>query len=415
MEGIYETNSAFPFDKLVLSKPVASSGGNYFIKFKIADNPLYIQSPKCSMKQGIAKAGKRFFCDLMFSQENEEFIHWMEKLEEFSQKYIYEHRTQWFETDIEMHDIENSFAPSMKVYKSGKYYLVRSHVPTVLGKCVLKIYDEYENELNYETLQENANVITILEIQGIKCSARSFQIEIEMKQMLVLKPLVIFEKSVFRKKPVTTDNDVNTFVEKSLPPPLESLEENTSSSFLEYLGENVDTIIQQPLVISTQESLDENTGSSSLESLKTTIQESLDENTGSSSLESLNTTIQESLDENKSSSSEESLDEKSDPNESLEESPPSSTIELFSQNVDEPCEIDFTLDSLPEDDTFQLKARNDVYYKMYREAKRKAKISRDLALSSYLEAQRIKNTYMLDSIVDSDSDLDEDSFNFETE
>ena len=375
MEGIYETNSAFPFDKLVLSKPVASSGGNYFIKFKIADNPLYIQSPKCSMKQGIAKAGKRFFCDLMFSQENEEFIHWMEKLEEFSQKYIYEHRTQWFETDIEMHDIENSFAPSMKVYKSGKYYLVRSHVPTVLGKCVLKIYDEYENEVNYETLQENANVITILEIQGIKCSARSFQIEIEMKQMLVLKPLVIFEKSVFKKKPVTTENDGNAFVEKSLPPPLESLEENTSSSSQKSLGENVDTIIQEPLVISTQESLDEN----------------------------------------KSSSSEESLDEKSDPNESLEESPPSSTIELFSQNVDEPCEIDFTLDTLPEDDTFHLKARNDVYYKMYREAKRKAKISRDLALSSYLEAQRIKNTYMLDSIVVSDRDLDEERFNFETE
>jgi hypothetical protein len=396
MEGIYETNSAFPFDKLVLSKPVASSGGNYFIKFKIADNPLYIQSPKCSLKQGITKAGKRFFCDLMFSQENEEFIHWMEKLEEFSQKYIYEHRSQWFETDIEMHDIENSFAPSMKVYKSGKYYLVRSHVPTVLGKCVLKIYDEYENELNYETIQENENVITILEIQGIKCSARNFQIEIEMKQMLVLKPLVIFEKSVFGKKPVVApENDVSTFMEKSLPPPLESLEENTSSSSLESLGENVDPIIQEPLVISTQESLHENTGSSSLESL--------------------NTTIQDSLDENKSSSSEESLDEKSEPNESLEESPPSSTIELFSQNVDEPCEIDFTLDTLPEDDTFHLKTRNDVYYKMYREAKRKAKISRDLALSSYLEAQRIKNTYMLDSIVDSDSDLDEESFNFETE
>jgi hypothetical protein len=262
----------------------------------------------------------------------------------------------------------------------------------------LKIYDEHENELNYETIPENANVITILELQGIKCSARSFQIEIEMKQMLVLKPLVIFEKSVFGKKSVAHENDVSTFVEKSLPPSLESLEENTlsfsqeslkentSSSSQESLEENVDTIVQEPLVISTQESLDE----------------------------SLNTTIQESLDENKSSYSEESLDEKSAPNDSLGESPPC-TIELFSQNVDEPCEIDFPLDTLPEDDTFHLKARNDVYYKMYREAKRKAKISRDLALSSYLEAQRIKNTYMLDSIVDSDSDLDEESFNFETE
>jgi hypothetical protein len=47
---------------------------------------------------------------------------------------------------------------------------------------------------------------------------------------------------------------------------------------------------------------------------------------------------------------------------------------------------------------------------MYREACRKAKIARDLALSSYLEAKRIKNTYMLEDLTDSDeSDLEQDS------
>jgi len=43
---------------------------------------------------------------------------------------------------------------------------------------------------------------------------------------------------------------------------------------------------------------------------------------------------------------------------------------------------------------------------MYREARRKAKIARDLALSSYLEVKRIKNTYMLDDLKDSDDDSD---------
>ena len=44
---------------------------------------------------------------------------------------------------------------------------------------------------------------------------------------------------------------------------------------------------------------------------------------------------------------------------------------------------------------------------MYKEARRKAKMARDLALSSYLEAKRIKNTYMLDDIEDSEtSDLE---------
>ena len=43
---------------------------------------------------------------------------------------------------------------------------------------------------------------------------------------------------------------------------------------------------------------------------------------------------------------------------------------------------------------------------MYIEARRKAKIARDLALTAFLEAKRIKNTYMLDDIIDSDDDSD---------
>jgi hypothetical protein len=80
-------------------------------------------------------------------------------------------------------------------------------------------------------------------------------------------------------------------------------------------------------------------------------------------------------------------------------------------------EIEFNLDELDKADEIQIKKRNDVYYEMYREARRKAKIARDLALSSYLEVKRIKNTYMLDDIVDSDdSDLElEDDYDNEND
>ena len=44
---------------------------------------------------------------------------------------------------------------------------------------------------------------------------------------------------------------------------------------------------------------------------------------------------------------------------------------------------------------------------MYKEAKRKAKVARDMSLSSYLEAKRIKNVYMLQDSSDSeDSDYE---------
>ena len=50
---------------------------------------------------------------------------------------------------------------------------------------------------------------------------------------------------------------------------------------------------------------------------------------------------------------------------------------------------------------------------MYREALQKAKMAKSLALTNYLEAKRIKNTYMLTDLSD-DSDMD-DSIHSEDE
>jgi len=96
--------------------------------------------------------------------------------------------------------------------------------------------------------------------------------------------------------------------------------------------------------------------------------------------------------------------------------PPKKEDKMENIGSDEMQEIVFDLDELPENDQITLKNRNDVYYEMYREARRKAKYARDLALASYLEAKNIKNKYMLDDIDDSDdesgeSDLENDDEN----
>ena len=49
---------------------------------------------------------------------------------------------------------------------------------------------------------------------------------------------------------------------------------------------------------------------------------------------------------------------------------------------------------------------------MYRKALSKAKMAKEMALNSFLEAKNIKNTYMLDDIDDSDLD---DSISIESE
>jgi hypothetical protein len=353
MENIFEPTDKFNFEKLMLTKPISIPGGNYFIKCLINENPLYLQPPRCKTKQGIIKAGKRIYSDLMFSNENDQFIRWMENLETHCQKYIYNNRAQWFEGDLELHDIENYFTSPLKVYKSGKYYTLRTNITPVLGKPSLKIYDENEKEVELESVNDNMDIITILEIQGIKCSQRSFQIEIEIKQMLVMKPKNLFEKCLIKPR----------IVDGTLDHHIDDISEETKT-ITEPIIENIDE--NQIDIITTEEGdvLDEIKEETPITEIK--LNEPLIEET---------------------------------------------KIEITTNDPNEIQEVEFNLEELNNSDSIQIKKRNEVYYEMYREARRKAKIARDLALSSYLEAKRIKNTYMLDDIKDSDdSDLEtEDS------
>jgi len=56
-----------------------------------------------------------------------------------------------------------------------------------------------------------------------------------------------------------------------------------------------------------------------------------------------------------------------------------------------------------------LKNPDDVYYKMYKDAKEKAKAAKDIAIEAYLAAEEIKLTYNLNNVDSSDSDDDSDS------
>jgi hypothetical protein len=338
---IHETNDAFPFSKLILCKPISTTAGSFFIRYSLHEHPLYIQPPKCYIKQIHTKTGKKMYADLVFQQENEAFIRWMENLENHTQQLLYDHRQQWFQSDLEKEDIEQSFASPMKVYKSGKEYIIRTNIASNSGKSKLKIYNEEEVPIPIEEITENTNVMVILEIQGVRSSTRSFQIDIEIKQMMVLKPEEIFNSCIFKKKV----GDTEPLVKKEMEPEPET--------------ETITYVKGMDLILDKDEK--NNIPASQIE----------DESTPS-------------------------ILSASDPLPVLSASDPL-PIET------ELCEVDIHLDEVSKNETVSLKERKELYYKMYEEARQKAKVARDLALSSYLEAKQIKNKYMLDDILNSSS------------
>lgn len=366
-QAIFDPDDKFQFNDLMLMKPILTNGGNYFIKFLNNNSPLYIQPPKCRTRQGIAKGSKRMFTDLMFTNENNQFIQWMEKLETHCHDFIYKNREQWFDGDLEMHDIENYFTAPLKIFKSGKFYVLRTNISNVLGKPSLKIYDENEIEINYEYITDATDIMTILEIQGIKCSARSFHIEIELKQMMVIKPVNLFEKCIIKTKPL----------DPVLDPVLDPINKEVEDIISEDAIKDSKDIFKAENTIETPQDIPVTPFSSS----------------NSISVAPLSVIT---------------ADKVGVLNDQVDEPPVLELNEIVEEKLENSAndmeEIQFNLDELKE--TVQIKERNDVYYEMYREARRKAKIARGMALSSYLEAKRIKTTYMLEDIDSEDSDID---------
>jgi hypothetical protein len=360
MENIFHPNEEFNFSHISLAHPTGIQGGAYFTKIQMHNKPLYIETPKSLTRQGFVKNGKKVYCDLMFDNNDQQFIHWLENLENKCQELIHSKGDSWFESKLEMNDIESAFASHIRVYKSGKYYLVRVNVKVNYNTNIpsIKIYNESETPITIDDVTSENYMISILEVQGIKFTSRNFQIEIELKQAMVLSSEKIFESCL-----------IKTSLKSAKP------QEN--------LVENI------VLKVNTMENLEE----PEPEPISEKVLES-------------SSIVPE---ENQPQSFSESCDiEESQKQEVVESVENDLALDLTEVNIDS------DLDNL---ETITLKKPNQVYYEIYKTARKKAKDAKKTAIMAFLEAKNIKKTYMLDDLDDSedseDSDMDIDNLSEE--
>jgi hypothetical protein len=297
----------------------------------------------------------------MFDNNDTIFINWIENLEAKCQELIFSKGQSWFETKLEKDDIESAFTSPFKIFKSGKYYLLRVNV-----KPNIKIYNEKDQIMQSEDITSEKNIISILEIQGIKFTSRNFQIEIELKQSMVVSPDPFldecFIKKPIRKQAIKEDDVMETETAKSLT---EFIDESAKD-----LAEKTDSLKPIDLEISFEKKS------------KTDINLELKASAASSEvpeLEEANIILDV---------------------EDLE--PP---LEKEDPNVLKEVDLSSTLENSLE--TLTLKKPNQVYYEIYQKAREKAKEAKKTAIVAYLEMKNIKKTYMLDDIDESDNEFEE--------
>jgi len=401
MDNIIEPHANFDFTKLSLGVLSSIQGGAYFTRIFFENKPVYIQTPTCSTKQGFIKHGKKIYSDLMFTNNDEVFINWLENLETKCHQLIHEKADSWFssENKLELNDIESAFTSPIKTFKSGRYYLLR-----VNAKPTLPIYGESQNLVKFEDVSTDSSNISILEVQGIKFTSRNFQIEIELKQAMIVSPDPFLE-SCFIKKPttkpsleglklVTSNATASNATTSNATASNATASESVATLNQDIIVEDTNSVGEPNVVIETAQNANENnlTEDEVDKILNEQIKDlALLEEIGNDSTET-NTTEQHVASLVSNYANTEFSLEFEDLNQDAKEEEPRLT------------EVDVLLEENLE--TITLKKPNHVYYEIYKQARIKAKESKKAAIKAYLEAKNIKKTYMLEDMDDSDDSED---------
>lgn len=379
MDFIRDADETFEFDKLALAPPNGMSAGNYLTKITYLKEPLYVQTPKTTSKQGVivATSGKKAHIDLMFTNDDTEFIGWMSRLEETIIQRLYDKRNLWFNTPLEMSDIENMFVSPIRAYRGGKNYLVRvginAPVPgpaTTPDGCA--VFDENEQHVALEYIKPEHKIISIIMVRGVKFSARSFQFDLLLKQLLVVPDKPLFGGScVIKRNTAGSTNAVNTTINTTINA-TNATNANTTNP-VSATNANASTIADTapppPIAVAVADGRD------------------VVANTGFSLGAAM------------------ALDQAVIPK-------PPPEIEEIKLDIIEKLQPALHIggggggssgDSAP---SFTLKEPSEVYRELYRAAKQRAKEAKKHAIDAYLEVKNIKATYNLDDLEDSDEDSD---------
>lgn len=184
---IHHATSQFDFSQLQLSTPSVLPDGSFFTKIACKEDGLYMYTPKCSTKQGVVTSGAKQYMDIVLNST--EFITWIESLEEKIEQLLFEKRSLWFvDESLEMDDIQNAFMPVLKL--KNAQHVLRAFFPSrkqSIHEPTVSIYDIYEKPLEISSIKEDSKIISILDFSGVSFNQKSFQVTINIRQIMVLE------------------------------------------------------------------------------------------------------------------------------------------------------------------------------------------------------------------------------------
>ena len=387
---LLQTDENYPFHSIKLLNPKPLQGGTYLSKIECNDNAIIFQTPKCKTKKGITQTEKKIYCDLLFTVNDNSFINWLNMFSEKVRRLILEKKDIWFleEDDMTLEDIEYKWIDSVKSYK--KNYLLRTFIAKKKNIIdTVKVYSDRQDELTLQDIDNESNLITILEVVGLKFSATSFHLEFNLRQIMVLTNKPVFDKCLIKLNNNSKEHDSSSKNQEKNEEVVQEVEQEKNEEVVQEVEQEVKQEVEQDVEqeVEQEVSKDEDDNSSEIKEKKS---------------ENLHVVNEDNNDDEKEKEKENEKEiEVKNENEKLE----SNTLDKNNKlNA-----LDEIILEIPKEDvSIKLKDQHQVYLDIYRQAREKAKKARQEAIKAYLTAKKIKQQYLLDEVETSDDEWDEE-------
>lgn len=372
MDIIKLSTDTIDYTQLSLGEPTKNKGNSYFSEISYQEHPLYIQTSLAKIKELRGNSSTPKYIDLYFSLDStkKEEVMFIEKMKEFDRNLknvIKENVDKWFENAISDDDIDYFYVNSFK--HTASECILRGHIN---GTRDTLVFNQKQEERTLSDIKDN-EIVAILEVTGIQITSTSFSLRTQIKQVMIFeKKQLTFNKCLIQAQMDSNENNI-----------VEDLEEETIQN-----SENTETTLENNELVPDNTQIEDNNEN---EDNNHVPLPQLVEDCGEKE-EIVKTNIHP-----ENATNEIDLVE-FDINSTLE-------IEPLEKNVQQDILTEVNLD-INDSEPISLKNPNEVFYELYREARKKAKLAKRAAMIAYLEAKNIKNTYMLDDIDDSDEDSD---------
>jgi len=452
---IYDIKSKFNFSHLKLIEPKRLQGGTYFSQINYNENDFYLNIPKCNTKNGIVKTTKRSYIDLLYSNTNVQFIEWILNLEKKIKELILDKSSVWFHNELSLDDVEYLYNSPLRAYKQ-KNYILRCYLTNQSDKLEkdknLCIYDEDNNIKDAEDVKNN-EILSIIQIKGVRFTNDSFTLELEIKQIMILDEKPLFSKFLIKKPQYkknendsndedsdnndcliiddndddndnNNDNDVNDNDNDNDFNDVNDVNENDNDNnndndVNENENENENDSDNDSECVNDDNvnGNDDNKNNNEIQIISdnknnkhlnvVSLEENNDQNTEKNNNDNdcLETNKYEknlvNLEQTENLANKINYINKKDNLENIVLDIQQITKKDKKNNADTLEEITINTNNLTCDNIIKLKKPNEVYYEIYKQARQKAKLAKKAAVIAYLEAKNIKKTYMLDDLSDS--------------